>query len=109
PAWSLSLFMTLPPPRSTLFPYTTLFRSRLGARLRRDDHEFPGPDPPQRVRGAAGFPQHPGDRLRRGAVRLPRVHGERHTRQGRAAAPGLGPELARPARYAAPEIGRAHV
>src|SRR5206468_7691317 len=32
-------YMTRRPPRSTLFPYTTLFRSRrLGARGRRDDH-----------------------------------------------------------------------
>src|SRR5258707_12599782 len=28
------------PPRSTLFPYTTLFRSLAGAR--RDEHAFPG-------------------------------------------------------------------
>src|SRR5206468_10337283 len=28
---SLFLFMILPPPRSTLFPYTTLFRSLIGS------------------------------------------------------------------------------
>src|SRR2546426_6817882 len=38
------------PPRSTLFPYTTLFRSRAGAR--RDDGRLRGPrTPARRTRG----------------------------------------------------------
>src|SRR5258708_23071200 len=36
------------PPRSTLFPYTTLFRSRPGRLLRRADRDVPSP---LRVRG----------------------------------------------------------
>src|SRR6266516_6426734 len=31
------------PPRSTLFPYTTLFRSRRGCRRRRRSPRWPGP------------------------------------------------------------------
>src|SRR5438876_8511881 len=39
------------PPRSTLFPYTTLFRSRLGGRRRGLPHpRSPGPAPPSRFR-----------------------------------------------------------
>src|SRR5258705_598865 len=36
------------PPRSTLFPYTTLFRSGRGARIRRSRREspIPAPEPP---------------------------------------------------------------
>src|SRR5207248_7668234 len=35
PSISFLHYMVRPPPVSTLFPYTTLFRSRLGARLGR--------------------------------------------------------------------------
>src|SRR3712207_7860890 len=41
------------PPRSTLFPYTTLFRSRQRARAREQgvaDHGRPGRDRPRRAR-----------------------------------------------------------
>src|SRR5690606_41329215 len=34
-------FLIRPPPRSTLFPYTTLFRSRSPAAPRRADHAAP--------------------------------------------------------------------
>src|SRR5258708_18594717 len=51
------------PPRSTLFPYTTLFRSRPGAVLRRDD-------PPRHGRSAcAAGPDRPGVRPVRPARR----------------------------------------
>src|SRR5205809_5058694 len=44
--------MLRPPPRSTLFPYTTLFRSLLVARDRRQDvgrdHSWQGPGKPER-------------------------------------------------------------
>src|SRR5689334_24191998 len=61
------------PPRSTLFPYTTLFRSRRDAR-RRAGREVRGalreaPDPLDRPRAR--------DRLRLGRVRVPRS--EEHT------------------------------
>src|SRR2546429_6444234 len=57
------------PPRSTLFPYTTLFRSRRGVRgevHRRVGDVFGGAPAPQRDRG--------GDALLRG-----RVRSEEHT------------------------------
>src|SRR5207248_11499161 len=39
----ISSSMTLPPPRSTLFPYTTLFRSGIEARLARNRMYWEGP------------------------------------------------------------------
>src|SRR2546423_6629707 len=36
------------PPRSTLFPYTTLFRSRVCARAHQGDHRLGGIRPPPR-------------------------------------------------------------
>src|SRR5206468_8001711 len=56
------------PPRSTLFPYTTLFRSR------------PPPSLPDRVRGARrGEPRHPAGRVR-GARRPQRLRDRKSTR-----------------------------
>src|SRR3712207_6989038 len=54
PAWPYSLFFFLMirrPPRSTLFPYTTLFRSRLGCRRRGDwlRADRPGRGSPRRL------------------------------------------------------------
>src|SRR3712207_8532592 len=57
----LVLLMIRHPPRSTLFPYTRLFRSRSSARARRDagrtslpltpgDRRAPQPEPPAPVR-----------------------------------------------------------
>src|SRR3712207_7065274 len=44
------------PPRSTLFPYTTLFRSPRGRRCRRRSSEpEPGPRPRPEARPATGF------------------------------------------------------
>src|SRR3712207_6880892 len=59
------------PPRSTLFPYTTLFRSRQAARRtrrRRGDRPRPerGPEPGPRARGRGG---RGGDLRRRGEDR----------------------------------------
>src|SRR5438445_9389127 len=65
--------MTRRPPRSTLFPYTTLFRSRAG-RLRRRCHPV--------ARGAQGAPRaHVKPRHRVGAHGLPRprARSEEHT------------------------------
>src|SRR5256884_1008599 len=42
------------PPRSTLFPYTTLFRSRALLRERRSKDYFRQSDPPDRRSAAAG-------------------------------------------------------
>src|SRR5205085_5250481 len=42
--------MIRPPPRSTLFPYTTLFRSRPGPRRRRRRDEHPPGRPAGRAR-----------------------------------------------------------
>src|SRR5437660_4200738 len=68
------------PPRSTLFPYTTLFRSRL-ARRRRGPLPRPRPLP----RGVARHP--PADRLRRAGRRpLPPSRRARQRRAGRALA-----------------------
>src|SRR5438034_5754043 len=52
--------MLRPAPRSTLFPYTTLFRSRAGARLRR------GESATVRVREVShgGLPSHDADEIR---------------------------------------------
>src|SRR3712207_7912922 len=46
------------PPRSTLFPYTTLFRSATGADRRHPERALLGArrDPAQRPRGVAGRP-----------------------------------------------------
>src|SRR6266404_8340421 len=41
------------PPRSTLFPYTTLFRSRHGARGGRADRQYDGARALSRLRGNA--------------------------------------------------------
>src|SRR3712207_9316578 len=47
------------PPRSTLFPYTTLFRSATGADRRHPERAVLGArrDPAQRPRGVAGRPR----------------------------------------------------
>src|SRR3712207_7187041 len=53
------------PPRSTLFPYTTLFRSRLGARAQVPQFP-PRAEPPEREQEPArpvGDDQHPVDRV----------------------------------------------
>src|SRR5437762_10895993 len=58
----LSFLLIRPPPRSTLFPYTTLFRS------------------PQAAAAAGGGGRLPGDpRLRRPCARPARVRSEEHT------------------------------
>src|SRR3712207_7570648 len=67
------------PPRSTLFPYTTLFRSRRGGdrRVDRLDGRRAGALPPARAAGAARAVDVPGAlaaRLRRAAVRLRPLH-----------------------------------
>src|SRR3712207_8102152 len=46
------------PPRSTLFPYTTLFRSVRDARVLRDAH-LPGPERVGRRMGSQGSPSMP--------------------------------------------------
>src|SRR3712207_8111889 len=58
------------PPRSTLFPYTTLFRSTL---RRRGELPLPPAQPQQGVRRA-------GPQVRRGPARLPRARGDRGRR-----------------------------
>src|SRR5262249_57675486 len=68
PTSPLSFLITPPPPRSTLFPYTTLFRSHPSHRLRRDDGGV-----------AAGLPAADGrPRLPRRAVE-DEVRSEEHT------------------------------
>src|SRR3712207_8742148 len=69
--------MTLRPPRSTLFPYTTLFRS---ARLLREPAQDLQPLRPQLQPGAAGEREDAQDRRRpgRGRAALHRVDGGRH-------------------------------
>src|SRR2546430_13268450 len=57
--------MIRPPPRSTLFPYTTLFRS-LCKRSRDDRLDTAHPAEP-------GHPGHPHPRLRQGGVLQPRL------------------------------------
>src|SRR3712207_7931570 len=68
------------PPRSTLFPYTTLFRSRDRRRARRRDVLRPRDRRalPERPRGAGAVP---GRRRRRRAARADRPHArsEEHT------------------------------
>src|SRR5690349_24154921 len=62
--------MLLPPPRSTLFPYTTLFRSRALRRGPARDHHAAGAEGPRRRR----------PRPRRGRAGLPARHrSEEHT------------------------------
>src|SRR3712207_7331751 len=71
------------PPRSTLFPYTTLFRSDRAARVGHDAHQAPhaghGERPAQvaveEVRNAAGAPA--GAPGQRDVERLVRAHGAR--------------------------------
>src|SRR5690606_39514353 len=73
-------FLIRPPPRSTLFPYTTLFRSRSPAAPRRADHAAPRvrPRSPPTDRHSLRSSSRPG-RSRRppDRVRLPRS--EEHT------------------------------
>src|SRR5690554_7379099 len=45
--------MIRPPPRSTLFPYTTLFRSSSDARIRRQGHRAGDPLWPRQGKGRA--------------------------------------------------------
>src|SRR5437899_5729554 len=55
--------MIRPPPRSTLFPYTTLFRSRAAAARERAGADGPEPaaaDRAARAAGGAGPPARPG-------------------------------------------------
>src|SRR3712207_8618512 len=85
------------PPRSTLFPYTTLFRSPLpapGVRQREQVLAVPREEVEHQVghRGGRGHPAH----LRAGAVHPPLQRAEART-----AARVEGDDLA--------EIGRAHV
>src|SRR5688572_32753277 len=47
------------PPRSTLFPYTTLFRSRPAYRVRGGADPRPTPSPDQRARPARRPPRRP--------------------------------------------------
>src|SRR5690606_26787325 len=103
PSFLCSLVMTRPPPRSTLFPYTTLFRSP--ARWRRRRRRGPRARPagvhealvrrlqrrrlPDRVRGGPGARRGVRGRLRRHAAdgaagRGRRTH-RRHPRRARAA------------------------
>src|SRR5687768_17699481 len=61
------------PPRSTLFPYTTLFRSQLELTRRRLS-----PGPPRRARRGASRTSHGlEDRLRRGRIQVGAVGEER--------------------------------
>src|SRR5437764_11911027 len=60
--------MIRPPPRSTLFPYTTLFRSRDGFPREEQTYEAPAKPPKPRSREA----MRPGRQLRR-------VRSEEHT------------------------------
>src|SRR5436305_10939948 len=53
--YSFFFLIIRPPPRSTLFPYTTLFRSRRAAPVRHDLA------PPHRVHGGAAELRHPYD------------------------------------------------
>src|SRR5689334_24192564 len=50
--------MMLRPPRSTLFPYTTLFRSQLGDERRRDPHRDAQRQAREERRGAEGAVGH---------------------------------------------------
>src|SRR5215204_3470113 len=74
------------PPRSTLFPYTTLFRSRLRGGLRRPHRQARGADRPRRRRRAGG-PAHgrgpAGQPGHRGVLRAPpaRLSGSQVARQ----------------------------
>src|SRR5438874_5904474 len=64
------------PPRSTLFPYTTLFRSRVQVRRRRPEHRDPAAAPgPAHRRGARGPRLHEG-RQDRKSTRLNSSHVE---------------------------------
>src|SRR3989454_2208937 len=63
------------PPRSTLFPYTTLFRSEVA---RRADHDAPSGEGIRRAQGGGLRDRRPG----RGAVpdqRVPAARSEEHT------------------------------
>src|SRR5688572_31351172 len=51
------------PPRSTLFPYTTLFRSRRGRTPREQRVRAPGPSPTTRAFGVALAPDRTHGRL----------------------------------------------
>src|SRR3712207_7285391 len=61
------------PPRSTLFPYTTLFRSTAGAMWRSGRGGVPPHRPPRREAGGEGSSRHPDRRepLRPAAGRDP--------------------------------------
>src|SRR5205823_14538078 len=88
---ALPLLMPHPPPRSTPFPYTTLFRSDERARQHRQRRQHQE----GRERGEdAGGERAPALE----APREPLVQGMQDERQHR-----------RPAEHAAQEIGRAHV
>src|SRR2546426_9341514 len=76
------------PPRSTLFPYTTLFRSRVAATVHAPPppagHRGHGPHDARGPAGTAarrGEPRRPGPREHRVAQRIPRVG---RTRRGAA-------------------------
>src|SRR5690606_41725227 len=81
--WSL---IRQPPPRLTLFPYTTLFRSRAGARAQGGRQRAAAPAPQRPAQGARR-PRRPGDdrgapeaRCRRRRARLlRRGRSEEHT------------------------------
>src|SRR5437899_6875506 len=67
----LRSFLTLPPPpRSTLFPYTTLFRSRLRFRIRREVRARSGSD---QFRLAGALEE------RESRTSLPSLRSEEHT------------------------------
>src|SRR5690348_17488204 len=69
---SFFFLMIRPPPRSTLFPYTTLFRSHAARALRRADRDPHVGRGPARARAR-------GHRLRRHARRHRRPRSEEHT------------------------------
>src|SRR3712207_9542481 len=62
PAWYMFFLMTRRPPRSTLFPYATLFRSRPQEDGRAEERRPPGPDPLRhraRLRPCRTLPRRP--------------------------------------------------
>src|SRR3712207_8086625 len=69
------------PPRSTLFPDTTLFRSKEGARRLRTRHVSPAPALPHRERGRGVRAVQPAalSRASRNAATAPARRSEEHT------------------------------
>src|SRR3712207_8990418 len=67
------------PPRSTLFPYTTLFRSRLRRLVGDEGIDCVGGDRGDADDRARALPPHDGDRVLARHHRAPEVRSEEHT------------------------------